>query len=200
VVAGGRKVAILSVRPSSAPLAYVFWHWPSVAVAVPTYEANLLRFHSSLASRPPAGFVRSHTFGVRGAPWLPDHRQSYEDWYLVRDWAALGDLNTGAVARGHTDSHDRVASQAEAGAGGLYGWRAGDDSPGALVATWFAKPPGCSYAQLDSALRGVLDEGFSLWRRQMVLGPAPEFCLRGAVTPRLPESVHGQPVVCRVLR
>lgn len=188
-------------RLSSTPLlAYVFWHWPSAEVAASNYEADLLRFHSSLASRPPAGLVRSDTFGVSGAPWLPEHRESYEDWYLLRDWAALGQLNEDAVAHNHAENHDRVAAEAQAGAGALYGLRAGEDAPGTAVATWFAKPPGWSYAELDGALHEVLNEGFSLWRRQMVLGPAPEFCLRGSGAPPLRAPLQGLPIACRALR
>ncbi len=186
--------------PLSAPLlAYVFWHWPPASAAVPTYEADLLSFHSSLESRPPAGFVRSATFRVSGASWLP-RRECYEDWYLMRGWAAVGELNREAVASAHAASHDRVASAAESGAGGLYALRAGDDVPGGDAATWFAKPPGWSYAELDTALEVGLGDGLALWQRQLVLGPAPEFCLRGHAVPALVAPLHGTQATCQALR
>ncbi|MGH3319900.1 MAG: hypothetical protein ACRDN9_06900 [Streptosporangiaceae bacterium] len=185
--------------PTSSLLAYVFWHWPPASAATPAYETDLLAFHASLASRPPPDFVGSATLAVSGVPWLPSSRQGYEDWYLVRDWAAVGELNRDAVAPAHAPSHDRIAHEAEAGIGALYALRAGDGEVGD-AATWFAKPPGWSYAELDAALAGLLGEGLGLWRRQMVLGPAPEFCLRGHDLPALPPPLRGQPVSYRPLR
>ena len=45
-------------------------------------------------------------------------------------------------------------------------------------ACWFAKPDGMKYDELFTRLEPVVDgaEG-ALWMRQMVLGPAREFCL-----------------------
>jgi hypothetical protein len=146
------------------------------------------------------GFLRSATFQVAGAPWLPQQRDCYEDWYLIRDWAAVGTLNTNAVAPAHTKAHDRVARQAECGTGGLYALRAGDGVPGGTAATWFAKPAGWSYADLESALQSCLDRGLTLWQRLMVLSPAPEFCLRGEAAPGLAAPLHGPRVPCRALR
>ena len=134
-----------------------------------------------------------------GAPGLPQQRDCYEDWYLIRDWAAVGTLNTNAVAPAHTKAHDRVARQTESGTGGLYALRGGDRVPGGTAATWFAKPAGWSYADLDNALDTYLDRGLTLWQRQMLLSPAPEFCLRGGTTPGLPTPLHGPRVSCRAL-
>ncbi|MGH8918431.1 MAG: hypothetical protein ACRD0H_08850, partial [Actinomycetes bacterium] len=64
-----------------AVLAYVFWHRPDAA-NTQGYERDLARFHASLTSEPPGGFIRSATAGVRGAPWLPPGGDSYEDWYV----------------------------------------------------------------------------------------------------------------------
>jgi len=44
----------------------------------------------------------------------------------------------------------------------------------AKVAHWFGKPAGMRYAELFGELAGVPG---SLWMRQMVLGPSPEFVL-----------------------
>jgi hypothetical protein len=171
-------------------LAYVFWHRP--ASASPVYEADLLAFHASLAAAPPSGFVRSEAFGLSGASWLAGDIECFEDWYLVSDWSAIGGLNRDAVGALHAASHDRVAHQADSGAGAIYGLHAGTDSPGYRVGTWFAKPPGCSYDSLDAALARMLDAGGSLWRRQMVLGPAPEFCLRTPTPQTLPDVLSGE--------
>jgi hypothetical protein len=165
---------------------------------LPTYEAALLNFHSSLASKPPLGFVRSETCKVSGTSWLPK-RECYEDWYLVRDWAAVGELNRNAVASAHVASHDQVARAAESGTGGLYALYAGDDVPAGDSATWFAKPSGWSYAELDAAVEGVVQDGLALWQRQLLLGPAPEFCLRGNAVPALAAPLHGVRVRCQAL-
>ena len=61
----------------------------------------------------------------------------------------------------------------------------------ARVALWFAKPAGMSYEDLYRMLQAEVErvgESGSVWQRQMVLGPAPEFCWRGAQELRLPEG------------
>jgi hypothetical protein len=186
----------------SAPaqlLGYVFWHWPASAAAVARYEADLLRFHASLASRPPEGFLRSSAFAVSGASWLPGRRDGYEDWYLVRGWAALGGLNRDAVAPAHAATHDEIADQADGGTAGLYALRAGRDAPRQTGAAWFAKPRDWSYDKLFAAVGDCLDGGTALWQRQLTLGPAPEFCLRGTTTPALPPALSDQRVTHRHL-
>jgi hypothetical protein len=191
----------MSAEPKYATLlAYVFWHWPSASADASDYEADLMAFHASLSCTPPAGFLRSAAFQVTGAPWLPQQRDCYEDWYLISDWAAVGELNTDAVAPAHIKVHDRVAHQAESGTGGLYARRAGAGAPGGTAATWFAKPAGWSYADLENALETYLDRGLTLWQRQMLLSPAPEFCLCGDVAPDLTAPLHGPRVACRTLR
>jgi hypothetical protein len=185
------------LSPSLQPLAYVFWHWPRPDAAVTAYEARLLSFHASLAAGPPEGFLRSAAFAVSGAPWLPAHRDGYEDWYIVRDWASVGSLNQEAIAPAHADAHDQIAHQAEGGTAGLYAVRGGNDVPGQAEATWFAKPPGWSYDDLYAVLDKCVGDGISLWQRQLTLGPAPEFCLRGTYTPALPLTLRGDQISYR---
>ena len=82
---------------------------------------------------------------------------------------------------------------AGAGAGGLYApWPS--DAPAAMTApgsrdvvrsAWFAKPDGASYEELRAELAAVPADA-QVWCRQLVLGPAPEFCVRAAVLPALP--------------
>jgi hypothetical protein len=178
-------------------LAYVFWHSP--ASPSQAYQADLLAFHASLARTPPARYVRSETFGLAGASWLTGAAESYEDWYLVTDWEAVGALNRDAVGTAHVASHDRVAHRAGTGAGAIYGLHAGTDSPRHRVGTWFAKPPGWSYDRLTDAAAGMLDAGGSLWRRQLVLGPAPEFCLRTPTPQTVPDGLQAERIDYRLL-
>ncbi len=154
-------------------LAYVFWHVPSSADAG-EYEAALAAFHASLGSEGIAGFRSSHAFLVEGTAWLAATRV-YEDWYLVEDWAALGELSAAAVSGRREAAHAEVAAMAKDGVAGIYLLRRDRGQFDAETATWFAKPAGVGYEQFFSAPDGSA----SLWQRQMVLGPTPEFCSLG---------------------
>jgi hypothetical protein len=189
-------------------LAYVFWHRPLDGSALDSYEHAQIAFHRSLAHAPPVGFQSSAVFrvpaGAAGLPWLEG--PGYEDWYFVEDYTALGVLNTAAVGHGHRTVHDALAHRFGAGAGGLYGLIEGHlpVGPGAFgqdsVAVWVARSPGTQRRGLDDLLGDGMDsQHASLWRRQLVLGPAPELCLlagdraklglpAGVAPARLPEG------------
>ena len=160
-------------------LAYLFWHWPQVGVELREYEAAMVGFHQVLAASAPVGFRRSLTVRVGAAPWLSGGTQGYEDWYLVDDSAALDPLNEAAVTGARRAPHDRAAYAAAGGAGGLYRFRRGElDLAEARIATWLSKPDGMGYAEFDARLWGWVGyRAVALWQRQMVLGPAREFCL-----------------------
>ena len=164
-------------------LAYVFWHWPLREVQVAEYEARLREFHESLRAHPPAGFLQSASFRVIGAPWTPA-ANAYEDWYLIEDFAALGALNEASVSGPRQQPHDSAARLAAGGAGAVYRMLFCKTNPiGGGVARWFSKPAGMTYAALRSEVAD-LEADSSLWQRQLVLGPAPEFCLRGSAAGR----------------
>ena len=91
---------------------------------------------------------------------------------------ALGRLNEAAVAGHRRDPHDGAARLAGGGAGGLYRRLSEGREPDGAV-TWLSKPAGTSYADF----LGRMPAGVELWQRQMVLGPAPEFCLAQAAAP-----------------
>jgi hypothetical protein len=142
-------------------LAYLFWHQPTAGAA--DYERRLAEFHERLRADPPAGFAGSAAFRV-DVPWMG---QAYEDWYLVEDWNALGVLNAAAVDAARKRDHDAVAHEAADGAGGVYRLLDGGlalDDVGDV--TWSASP-----------LAAAPGPDEALWQRQMVLGPAPEYCL-----------------------
>jgi hypothetical protein len=163
-------------------LAYVFWHRPLDDLALEAYEQAEIAFHRSLAHAPPSGFQGSATFRVAGLPWFQG--PSYEDWYFVEDYTALGVLNMAAVGHGHRTVHDGIAHRFGAGAGGLYGLIEGHPLAGSgafgdeSAAVWIARAPGIERRGLGELLGDGMDaEHASLWRRQLVFGPAPEFCL-----------------------
>jgi hypothetical protein len=164
-------------------LAYVFWHRPGADEAPTGYEARLTAFHSALAEHPPTGFAGSAALRVKEAPWLPGDGPAYEDWYAVESWEALGALNEAAVRGARAQPHDAVAVRARAGTGAVYGLV---DGPAELAATrtsWLAKPPGADRDAFHAQLAGP---GRSLWMRQMVLGPAPEYAVRSGAPVVLP--------------
>jgi hypothetical protein len=176
-------------------LAYVFWHRPGEGIDNEAYERAAERFHRSLAHTPPVGLRGSALYRVARLPWLQG-RAGYEDWYLLDDFAAIGVLNEAAVAHGHRSTHDEIARRFGAGAGGMYGLLEGHpDLHRAQVVVWVSRPPGSKRGALGELLGDGLDpEHASLWRRQLVLGPAPEYCVlaperpAGVAPTRLPEG------------
>jgi hypothetical protein len=180
--------------PAVSPLAYVFWHCARSGTDAAAYRADLLGFHSELSASPPLGFLGRQTASVAGASWFAGAGEVYEDWYVVLDWSAMGALNAAAIDDRHRGSHDRVAHLAGEGAGAIYALRAGAWAEGHRFGTWFAKPAGWSHADLDASLAASLGAGTSLWQRQMVLGPAPEFCLRSHEPPPLLAGIDGEQV------
>jgi hypothetical protein len=175
-------------------LAYLLWHRPADGVQREAYVRACQHFHSSLRHSPPAGLRSSAVFGVGELPWLAGG--GYEDWYFVEDFTALGVLNEAAVAHGHRGVHDEVARRFGGGAGGLYGLLEGQtDLCGAELAVWVARPPGSARQALGELLGDGIDPRHaSLWRRALVFGPAPEYCLltgeppAGVSPTRLPEG------------
>jgi hypothetical protein len=160
-------------------LAYTFWHWKQPGVAAAEYEARQRAFHSALGAAPPAGFEGSSCFAMSGAPWAGDGGAAYEDWYLVRDSAALDTLNAAAVSASRQVPHDAVAAVAAGGIAGLYRIRVGALHATPVTSHWLSKPAGMSYPEFEQLLRPVVDQRQgTLWCRQMTLGPTPEFCLQ----------------------
>lgn len=143
-------------------LAYVFWHRPGASVAGAEYEMWLRAFHESLE-------VSSASFRLAELPFA--NGGGYEDWYLVDTWVELGELNANAVAGKHRAPHAAIAGRAGEGWGGVYALLRGAEEP-PPAARWVGKPPRTSYESFLSSL-----DAPTVWQRQLVLGPAPEFCL-----------------------
>jgi hypothetical protein len=161
-------------------LAYLLWHRPADGIEPEAYEHACRSFHGSLRDSPPVGFRGSAVFRVGELPWLaPAPGGAYEDWYFVEDFSALGVLNEAAVAQDHRGVHDDVARRFGSGAGGLYGLLEGNaDLADATRAVWVSRPPGEPRGELARLLAtGVDPAQASLWRRALVFGPAPEYCL-----------------------
>ncbi len=173
-------------------LAYVFWHWPSADSAAAEYENLQRAFHTALAESAPSGFVGSTVFRVAGhAPWLGG-TPAYADWYLVQNSAALDPLNVAAVSGVCEQPHAAVAHAMAAGAGSLFALR-GDraDITSARHLACLTKPRPLPYDAFYASIPPT-PAAASLWRRQMVLGPTPEFALLTPTSTAIPETF--QPV------
>lgn len=177
-------------------LAYFFYHWKSAAVSSSDYEDRLRGFQHSLTATPPDGFNTSWCVALNGAPWANGGGDSYEDWYVLRNSADLDPLNDAAVSASRKVPHDKAASGAAAGSGGLYRVRAGEMIRSPRFTTWFSKPDGWSYAQLFEQLGPTLAYGGALWQRQMALGPG-EFCLHANEPAVLPPGIDARPIALR---
>ena len=168
-------------------LAYVLWHWKTPRAEAAGYEARQRAFHAALAAEPPESFLGSFVVGLTGAAWAASGGEAYEDWYLIKDFAALGHLNAGAVSAGRAAPHDAVAALAGGGSAGLYDLKAGEVVRRPQISCWFRKPEGVTYAGLAETLAPLVEGCHgALWMRQMTLGPAPEYCLHSAVPVTFP--------------
>lgn len=187
----------MSERPC---LAYVFWHWKRPSADSRAYEARQRTFHAALAREAAGWFLGSTTFEITGAPWAAGGSAAYEDWYRVRDFAALGALNEAAVTGRLRAPHDAAAAPAAGGTGAIYALRVGEPRTSYREAWWFDKPPGEGYRELLGELRPLVEEaGAAIWQRQLALGPAREFCLQAPAEPELPARLDALAVGLRTV-
>lgn len=159
-------------------LAYIFWHIPREGGHPEEYERMLTAFHETLSARPPDGFRGSTVFRHYALPWAPQSLFVYEDWYLLDDFAALGVLNDAATRDPHRVLHDAAAERSKWGAGGVYRALEEDTRPEGDFSYWLSKPDGMGYEAFYDEIGEAARK--AMWRRQLVLGPAPEFCVLAA--------------------
>jgi hypothetical protein len=163
-------------------LAYVFWHRRKEEVPENEYEEKIIRYQRSINESKLAGFEGSVVLRIDKAPWFSKNSEGYEDWYPVEGSEILDRLNDFAVTNGRKSPHDDLAHLATDFRGGLYQLRMGPlRSASGRYATWFSKPAGTAYEKFYDDIAGYVgtDGARTLWRRQMTLGPTPEFCIIG---------------------
>jgi hypothetical protein len=163
-------------------LAYVFSHRLADAAHASAYEDSLRQFHEQLATAAIDGFIASATFAVG---------TGYSDWYLLESSAAMDALNVAAISGPRAPAHDSAARMASDGVGKLLSLAVGSPSLAAGFEVRFGKPTGTPYVDFYARMKAWVEEpGVSLWRRMMVLGPAPEFCLLTPEKVELPAEMH----------
>jgi hypothetical protein len=157
-------------------LAYVFWHRPHPHVERPAYEDKMRHFQQALLQNPSPGLIGAASWRIDAVPWL-GNEGGYEDWCLLQGTWAMDPLNAYAVA-GHTKLvHDPLAADMATGAGGLYAHAFGDPCTAARsTMTWLTRPRGIDWQRALQPIHAAVP-GATIWRRQMVLGPAPEFAV-----------------------
>ena len=176
-------------------LTYVFWHQRDGKVAEEEYRAKLKVFHQILQQQKPQGFFFSTVLRMARLPWMAEGREIYEDWYFVKNSAALDPLDDAAVTGICQEPHHQIAQLAENGTGGLYRLKDGTVNRAQLAAiryaTWFNKPTGMSYQRLYELLhQSQVEQQGMLWQRQMTMGPALEFCLHSSQKSILVEEIE----------
>jgi len=164
-------------------LAYLFWHRPEPGADREEYERAQERFHRSLAQRPPDGFRASLALHVSELSWLSGEGPGYEDWYVVEDWTALGVLRQAAVGQAHSRAHERAATHSRQGAGAVYRLLDGQlRTLAPSTAVWVQPDRGQDTDDMAAMLLDGASAG-TLWQRELVLGPAPEYCLLAEAPP-----------------
>ncbi len=159
-------------------LAYVFWHRPSGRADRLRYEQSLLQFQRALTLEPPPGFVAATSFQIEAVPWLSG-QPGYEDWYLLDGSWALDPLNAAAIAGRRRTSHDDAAALMDEGHGGVYAHVGGQPFTAAVAIStvhWLTRPRGIDWRAALAPLQTTYPQA-TVWRRQMVLGPAAEFAV-----------------------
>ena len=102
-------------------------------------------------------------------------------------------LNAAATSGAVQSPHDSVAALMDQGHGGLYTMIWGEPIlPGDSTITWLTRPRGIQWRAALEPIRSRIPKA-QFWRRQMVLGPAPEFAIatEGEQDLSIPEGWHG---------
>ena len=179
-------------------LAYVFWHERRADADDAAYRADLGEFHRRLTATALPGFVGSRSFAIETLPWRDEGGALFEDWYVLSGSAELDRLDEIAVSGDRSAPHDRLAPAVAWGTGGLYRLRAGAAHGDQTVAQWFAKPAGMPYTELEAIVASAVSPEHAMWQRQMVLGPAPEYCVAGPGAVALPAAFAVRTVLRRL--
>jgi hypothetical protein len=161
-------------------LSYVYWHAAPASVAAADYEKTLLRFGHALGAAGSPGFQGQASYAIGQTPWLGE--PGYEDWVWLEGSWALDALNERAVSGAMEQPHDAIAQMTKHGGhGALYYLVAGEHKiPKDSRVFWLSRPRGINWREVLPRIvdsMGPNASKASVWRRQMVLGPSPEFAV-----------------------
>jgi hypothetical protein len=132
------------------------------------------RFQHALLASPSPGLTSAASWRIEAVPWL-GNEAGYEDWCLLQGSWAMDPLNSYAVTGDTKVVHDPLAAQMATGAGGLYAHVWGEPCTAARsILVWLTRPRGIDWQRTLEPVRAAAPNA-TIWRRQMVLGPAPEF-------------------------
>ena len=177
-------------------ITYFFWHVPRAGVDEAVYASRIARFQEELEQAGPGttGLLADpQSYRLDDVPWINAGRPVYLDAYPLNGFAAMDLLNTAAVTGALTTPHADIASLYGSGAGSLYEMRFGMLEPSAVAhGYWFSKPAGMTYPEINAILEPFAVNGGAVFRRVMVLGPSPEFCLLSPVPVALPDPIAPQ--------
>ncbi|MEM0136460.1 MAG: hypothetical protein QXU18_14735, partial [Thermoplasmatales archaeon] len=125
------------------------------------------------------GYLGSISFKIEGAHWMGSKKSGYEDWYYMTDSGVIDILNRGAITGNMMPVHNNAAGLATGMHAGLYQLKSSSaKNKEATWCIWLSKPSGRSYDDFERMIGStVASHNVDLFRRQMVLGPTPEFCI-----------------------
>jgi len=159
-------------------LAVVFWNSRRAKDDVGGYESSLTEFHQALNANKPEGFRFSATYRVAETPWFTPKNEIFEDWYVLKNFAALDSLDYAVMHTGSKDAHRHLMKSTAAASGAIFALTKGAARfDGLPEANWMLKPRNMTVDSLIASTRAQLPDGkCSLWTRALGLGPT-QHCL-----------------------
>lgn len=178
-------------------IAYVFWHQKREHVRADEYEQALMDFQAMLLKAEVPGYLGGVVSKIEGAHWMPSEKGGYEDWYFLSGSEVLDRLNRMAVSGDRKDPHSAATKMAVNMHAGLYQlWQSDAHFTDSEWSAWFSRPPSMTYEEMYEEICRYLPHcAGDLWRRQMVLGPTPEYCLMS--TSRADMSEFFKPIIVK---
>lgn len=165
--------------------AYVFWHAKPANMDAAKYEMALLRFGGALRGMKISGLLGNVSYSIDFAPWLDE--PGYEDWVWVENLSVFETLNVQAVSGPMEGPHAGISQMTKHGGFGAFYYliEGKHQVLGDSKVFWVSRPRGIRWAEAVPAILQSANRDVSVWRRFMVLGPAPEFAIVGPADLRL---------------
>ena len=170
-------------------LAVVFWNSRRTSNEANSYESSLSEFHQALNANKPEGFRFSATYRVAEIPWFTPKNEIYEDWYVLKNFAALDCLDYAVMHTDSKDAHRYLMMNTAMASGAIYALTKGAARlDGLPEANWLLKPRKVTVDNFIESTKAQLTDGkCSLWTRALGLGPT-QHCLLSSSPVDLPKS------------